>query len=171
MINQYELKRYLTYFPDTGVFTWNIERPRIKKGQIAGGIHKRHHSGKSYCEIKINGRLYQAHRLAMLYMKGEFPKSQVDHIDGNGLNNRFSNLRNVTQCGNSKNRRLYKNNKHGLSGVRWNAKFNKYIAFITVNRKRIHLGIFQAIFDAACARKAAEKNYGFHSNHGSFRSL
>ena len=107
MFTQQELKRQLHYNPETGVFTWLVSNNnRIRVGDKAGAVS----SGKSYCRIKINGKSYGAHRLAFFYMHGEFPLKDVDHVDGNGLNNKWLNLRQVTHQENQKNQRLRKDN-------------------------------------------------------------
>lgn len=112
--------------------------------------------------------LYQyvlAHRVIYKMMTGE-EAVQVDHIDGNRLNNRWDNLRNVTSHENRKNAAIRKDSITGVTGVSWIAKEKRWQAHITVDSKNIHLGSFK-YFDAAVeARKAAEKVYNFHPNHG-----
>lgn len=83
------------------------------------------------------------------------PKNlQTDHINGDGLDNRRSNLRNVTKLINSRNRHHQKNNKSGCIGVFY-TNYGKYVAYVTRNRKRQHLGSFDTLQQASIARKLA----------------
>lgn len=106
------LKEILNYNPETGIFTWKSRRPRIRVGQIAGSKNN-----ERYVNIKIDGILYKAHRLAWLYMTGEWPKDQIDHINGIRDDNRFCNLREVTNASNQWNKTHNKNNKAGYKNL------------------------------------------------------
>lgn len=170
MLTQERVKELLTYDPETGEFRWKEGRRQMKAGSVAGSDHTVH-SGKKYRVISIDGKKYQAHRLAWLVMHGEFPPEQIDHIDGNGLNNRFENLRAVSNAGNGKNVRKRADNTSGVSGVHWHKTRQKWQAHIRVNQKLIHLGRFTSQDAAVAARKAAEIKYGFHANHGTERPL
>lgn len=172
MITQNKLKEILNYDPATGLFTWlvNSRNNQVKSGDIAGQVWTGVHN-KSYILIGIEYRLYRAHRLAWLYMTGYFPAKHIDHINGDGCDNRFENLRSVSIKENSLNKRKYSTNKSGLTGVFWINKSSRYCAYIFKDKKKFHLGNFENIFDAACARKSAERAYGFHFNHGSSRPL
>ena len=99
------------------------------------------------------------------------PVDQVDHIDGNGLNNRWNNLREVSSQENNMNMRLSSNNTSGVTGVCWATRDKRWIANIKVNRKNKCLGYFTDFNEAVAARKAAEIEHGFHCNHGSNRPL
>lgn len=170
-ITQERLKYLLEYNPDTGVFTRKIGRKGVKKGAEAGCIVKGVIVGKSYRRISIDYKIYAAHRLAWLYMTGEMPPDQIDHIDGNGLNNKWKNLRSVSAHENKKNKRLPVNNSSGFCGVAWNKVCKKWRALIQVNGKSKHLGMFKDKSDAIKARVAANIKYGFHENHGQIRPL
>ena len=162
-ITQQELKESLYYNPKTGDFTWiNHKKNSSKNGTNA----RRKPDSYGYYRIRVNGCQYRAHRLAWLYMTGEMPKEQIDHINQNKADNRFSNLRDVSSLENQRNRSLTKNNKSGSVGINWIKQLRKYRAQITVNQKSIHLGLFKGKEDAIKARKHAEKIYGFHENHG-----
>lgn len=170
MITQEQLKELLHYCPETGVWTWVVGGRRRRKGFEAGcEIMKR--SGKNYRKIKVLGFMQFAHRLAFLYMTGEFPENEVDHIDGNGLNNRWDNLRAVTHAENGKNQRLNTCNTSGTTGVSWIKSRSKWLATIKVNRVNKYLGVFNSKEDAIAARKKAEAELGFHTNHGTDRPL
>jgi hypothetical protein len=108
------LRSSFSYDADTGVFTWvsHKKRPDLI-GKIAG---TRHSSG--YWSIAVHNRKQLAHRLAWAYVTGEWPTQHIDHINGNKLDNRFCNLRQVTRFGNLQNmRKATKANKIGLLGV------------------------------------------------------
>lgn len=170
MITQERIKELLHYNSETGVFTWRVSRGMRKVGDLAGTVYTGS-EGKSYIQIQVDFKLYRAHRLSWLYMYGAFPSRQIDHINGNGVDNRISNLRSVTHSENSKNRRLQSNNVSGACGVYWNKAMGKWVAFLNVDLKRVYLGCFTVINDAIAARRAAEIEHGFHENHGESRAL
>jgi hypothetical protein len=164
-LTQERLKSLLSYNPETGEFTWLVSRGSRQAGEIAGCL-KRDRSEKVYIRIKIDGKNYLAHRLAWLYTHGEWPENDIDHIDQDSLNNRLSNLRDVTNAENGKNQKIAKNNSSGVMGVCFRNDMQKWHARIEVNGKRIHLGLFDLKDDAIVARKNAEVKYDFHPNHG-----
>lgn len=134
MITQKELKELLQYNENTGIFTWKISTNfKIKIGNIAGTLHK-----NGYIYIQIKNRLYMAHRLSWLYVYGEWPKNQIDHINGIRSDNRIENLRDVTQRENQQN---YKKHRDGhLVGTTYNKQRQKWLAQITINKKPVYLG-------------------------------
>lgn len=118
------LREVLRYDPVTGAFTWKVRTgPRGKPGAFAGTINTR-----GYYEISVDGRKYVSHRLAWLYMRGGWPKGEIDHINGCRDDNRWSNLRDVSRALNTQNRRTASSlNLTGLLGVsrhnaRWRAR-------------------------------------------------
>ena len=116
---------------------------------------------KSRTKYARTGDTY-IHRLIMGSPKG----LQIDHINVNGLDNRRSNLRIVTNKSNGKNTAIGSNNTTGHIGVSLNKNTGKYEANIKVDYKKIHLGVFSSFEEACLVRKEAEKVYGFHKNHG-----
>lgn len=170
MITQKKLKSKINYCPETGVFTWIYGTGLVKSGDKAGRVLTTKFR-KKYSQIKIFKKHYLAHRLAYFYMVGEWPIDQVDHIDGNGLNNKWVNLRAVSASDNCKNKRLQSNNKSGVAGVSFNSQLNKWKSVIYNNKTQIHLGYFSDKFEAICVRKSAERSHGFHINHGQDRPL
>jgi hypothetical protein len=90
----------------------------------------------------------------------------VDHLNGDRSDNRFSNLRDVDQSRNLRNRVLSSNNKSGVVGVFWNAGRGRWTARIKINGKNIHIGTYKNLADAAAARVLAEREYGFTERHG-----
>jgi hypothetical protein len=154
VLTQAKLKEYFDYDPETGVFT-KIKKPRrVTKRASSGG----------YLRIQIVKTTYAAHRLAWLYMTGEMPDGQIDHIDQDKLNNRFSNLRLATESQNSCNRR----GKGAIAakGVTRHKRDRKYAARIKVNGKEICVGRFDSVDEAAHAYNKAAILY-----HGEFAVL
>ena len=164
MLTQLELKEILTYDPETGIFTRNIQKDRDNYGLISGACNWYGHS--YYISISIKGKGYRAHRLAWLYQYGSFPSQHIDHIDGDGANNRISNLRDVSAKDNHRNKKLRIDNKYGIPGVCWEKSRKSWCAYICVNRKRKTLKYTRDFFEACCIRKAAEIFHGYHPNHG-----
>jgi len=162
----------LEYEKSAGTFIWKVNRKNgSKSGTIAGSPMKTN-CGKTYWRITINGMQYLAHRLAWFYINKSWPDDQIDHIDGNGLNNNINNLRSVTGLENHRNKRKLSTNKSGFCGISWNKQCNKWIALIKDNNgKRVYLGLFIDKNDAILARKNAELIYGYHKNHGTNRDL
>jgi len=161
-LTQEELKRRLSYDPETGIFLWILPiAHNVKAGDVAGWPAER-----GYWRIMLDGNGYGAHRLAFLYMTGEFPVNVVDHIDGCTSNNRWSNLRAVSHIENCRNQRIPKNNTSGVLGVSWHKQCSKWVVRIMVDGKKKHVGLFTDIADAIRARTSAERQYGYHENHG-----
>lgn len=133
-----ELAELLEYDPDTGVFTWKVNRGGCKAGDIAGSDHNR-----GYWQIRVKGCRYLAHRLAFLLMTGAMPAGDVDHINGNRADNRWCNLRDVSRTLNNQNqRRAQKDNETGLLGV--SPHRGRFKAQIRVNGKVRNLGLFDS---------------------------
>jgi hypothetical protein len=164
-LTQERLQYLLSYNPETGEFSWLVNRQKCQAGEIAG-CPQRKADGKVYIRIGIDGEQYSAHRLAWLHTYGEWPENVIDHIDQDSTNNRLRNLRDVTGSENSKNKKAYKNNSSGVAGIHFRNDRQKWRARIKVNGKLIHLGLFELKDDAITARKNAEVKYGFHPNHG-----
>lgn len=142
-----ELKKILRYDPETGIFIWLVSRSCKRNiGDIAG-----HKNKNGYVKINIKGTLYYAHRLAFLYMTGKYPSEDVDHIDGDKHNNRWSNLRSATRSQNICNRGPTSKNSTGFKGVTFDKRRNKFIASGTINKKTRHLGRFDTPQEAYMA--------------------
>ena len=131
----------------SGIIRWKTQRSRnIKPGQIAGNISK-----VGYRSIKIDGKSYLAHRLVWLFAAGDWPKGDLDHINGDKLDNRISNLREANKSQNGANKHAIRS---GLKGCCWNRGNNKWQASIRKNGKRTFLGYFdteQEAHDAYCS--------------------
>ena len=154
-MTQEQLKQHVTYDSTTGLFI----RLKYKAGK---GFE--HINDQGYIIAFLEGTKYRAHHLAWLYVYGVLPKGQIDHINGNRTDNRIKNLREVTNQDNSKNSKLYSTNKTGYVGV--GLLNGKYRAFITINYKSYHLGMFDTLEEAIAARATASNKHNFHKNHG-----
>jgi hypothetical protein len=165
MITQKQLKEVLEYDSCTGVFIWKASTARGKRGSIAGSIDK----CAGYIQIGVRGKLYRAHRLACLWMTGRMPPYEVDHINHKRSDNRWDNLRVATHQENGKNGPLRRNNTSGTTGVSFDKQTKKWRASIMVNGKTLSIGRFSSFEKCVMARKAAEKQHGFHNNHGATR--
>ena len=133
------LRELLHYFPETGQFV----RIARRNGKACWSPRAPLKNAKSYyLSITVDRYSYPEHRLVWLYMTGEWPTNQIDHINGNGRDNRFANLRDVSGAINSQNvKRPRKHNSLGVLGVRqiyggW------FEASIRVNGKTKKLGNF-----------------------------
>ena len=157
MLTQSELKLQLNYDHNTGIFTWIKSKHGVKFNQKAG-----HLTSHGYIEIIIDKKRYYAHRLAWLYMYGDF-FGEIDHIDRNPSNNSISNLRLCTSSQNKCNTRLSKKNTSGIKGISWNKLKNKWQVRITINKKTIALGNYENLEDAKLIIKKARQKY-----HGEF---
>ena len=157
MITKDLLHELLDYDQLTGVFRWKKRTSMsIKVGDIAGKTYK-----VGYRVIKIKRVLYLAHRLAWLYMKGEWPNEVIDHINGVRDDNRLSNLRSVSRSVNAQNQKKATSaNKSGLLGV--SEKSGKFIARIGINRKQIKIGCYNSPSEAhqAYLNKKRESHEG-----------
>lgn len=150
-LTQHDLQSVVIYDPLTGIFINKIDRnPRALKGAVAGYTNT-----IGYTVIQINSRKMHAHRLAWLYMTGEWPLHEVDHINHIRSDNRFQNLRQSTSSENKQNTTDRINNTSGHRGVTWHKARQKWQAQISVMGKHLYLGTFDSVDDAAAARKEA----------------
>jgi len=143
------LKELLDYDPATGVFIWRA-RPansRMEKvwngrhaGKVAGSLRLLSKSHKTkYRVIAIDSKPYLGHRLAWLYVYGEWPTHEVDHRDLDGGNNSIKNLRPATRGQNAANRGVHKNNTSGFKGIYQNKKGGRWVA-----QRNGYIGSFDA---------------------------
>jgi hypothetical protein len=151
MLTAERVRELLTYDPETGAFRWKTtgsHRNPYANREEAGC------RGRRYRMIGVGGRLYVAHRLAWLLMTGDWPQHQVDHKNGNGFDNRWSNLRSATQSQNVCNRRIDGRNKVGKTGVQRHSS-GRWRAYISLS--------FSSKEEAIEARKKMEALF-----HGEF---
>tara|TARA_R110000787_G_scaffold284191_1_gene397658 strand:- start:931 stop:1410 length:480 start_codon:yes stop_codon:yes gene_type:complete len=152
------LSEFVSYDKDTGIIT------TIDDGKPKERIKFFSSSGKYYKSIYVDGRDYLCHRLAFELIVGREPFCHMDHIDGNGLNNKWVNLREVTQQENNLNKKVYSCNKTGVAGV--TIRDGRFRARIRYKGALYNLGQYKTLEEAAKARKDKEVEFGFHENHG-----
>lgn len=162
ILSQARLKELLHYDSATGVFRHRITS---RHGQIppwseAGNVHT-----LGYVIIGIDGAKLRAHRLAWLYMTGQEPSHDIDHVNGVKSDNRWSNLREATTKQNAENTPLRSDNSTGFRGVTFEPKKGLYRARIRHNGKLINLGRFKIAEQAAEAARAARARLFTH-DHG-----
>ena len=131
-------------------------------GSLAGYIDK----ARGYRLVHLGDKYYKAHRLIWLLVYGEWPDNQIDHIDGDGANNRLDNLRQATNAENARNAKRNRKNTSGTTGVDWYKKAAKWRARVRFDGEEIVLGYFADKAEAIQARRDAEWQLGFHPNHG-----
>jgi hypothetical protein len=155
LITQTELHEIVIYDKETGVFTNKIIRPPCFVGKVLGTKDT-----KGYLKIGIKNKVYSAHKLAWLYVYGELPKNQIDHINGVKDDNRISNLRDIPSQWNTQNQhKAPKNSKTGFLGVSWSTQKNKFRSCITVDGLQKHIGFFDKAQDAAVAYQLAKQKF------------
>lgn len=137
--------------PRLSLFRWYANHER---GRWYVRRQSRHESGKQV-GIKLHREIVNAK-----------PGQIVDHINGNGLDNRKENLRICNDSENQRNKRIGSSNKSGYKGVCWISSRGKWKVYVQVDKKRIHLGYFENLIDAALAY-----NQGAMKHHGVFAKL
>lgn len=158
MVTAEELRRLFRYEPETGRFIRLVSMGRLAGvGAVAGCLMVR-----GDWTISVWRKKYKAHRLAWFYMTGEWPKDEIDHIDGNAQNNRWSNLREANSAQNKQNRHVSRSdNSHGLIGVYLHGKYAdgtpQWRARIHLDGKCKHLGLFKSTVAAQAAYLQAKR--------------
>lgn len=123
-LTQARLMEVLNYDPKTGVFTWKKRKPSEWSSPAKGRTWNSRYAGQQagvkthgYIRLSVDDQKHYAHRLAFLYMTGSFPDELVDHINHNGEDNRWRNLRHANKALNAENTRRPRQNKTGFTGV------------------------------------------------------
>jgi hypothetical protein len=157
VLTQARLRQLLSYSPESGLIVW---RRRSNNSQFnshfAGKIAGTKQSA-GYIQIGIDGKKYLAHRLVFLYIRGSFPRGNVDHVNHIPSDNRFENLRSGSQSQNRANSRQPCTNTSGKKGVYYRRDYGNWFAQIHKDGKTIYLGIHDSIDQAAAAYAAAAK--------------
>ncbi len=154
------LKKEFDYDANTGMLL-------RKKNNTKAGHARSKPTGKStkcYIEVRVGSKKYFAHRIIWYIVTGADPKEDViDHIDGDGLNNLFANLRRCSQGENARNRSLNKNSTTGLKGACLDKRNMQFQSYICINKKQIHLGYFPTaeLAHMAYCKAAAELHEEF----------
>lgn len=158
------------YDPETGKIFWKERDISTFKLRRTGLAFNSTHAGKEaftatdgrgYKSGRIFDKTYHAHRVAWAAFFGVWP-DVIDHINGDRSDNRLKNLRSVSKADNARNRRSFGK----ALGVNFDPRRGKWRARITVARKEIHIGYFDTEDEALAARLIAQKEHGFHENHG-----
>lgn len=145
------LRELLHYDPETGIFVWKIKPANcVQAGAVAGSMIT-----DGYLGISIKRVKYAAHRLAWLYVHGEWPKDQLDHVNGVRDDNRIVNLRESTQAENMQNAKAKRAGKFSL-GTTYNKGTKKWQATIRANSCTKYLGLFDTQEEAHQAYAAAK---------------
>lgn len=159
------LKERLSYDHESGLFTWKAspsQRPQWNGRYNATMAGRTMATG--YRGIRINDVHYLEHRLAWLYVTGDWPAGRLDHINGIRHDNRFANLRVANASENSWNSKLRRDNTSGVRGVT-RLPSGQFFAQITVHKIHISIGYFDTLEAAKTARRIAARQY-----HGAFCS-
>jgi hypothetical protein len=165
------LRQRFRYEPETGKLYWRPHAAASRAwntryaGVEAAGAHN-----AGYFRVSLDGVKQLAHRVAWAVHFGVWPTAQIDHINGDRRDNRVLNLRAVSNAVNSRNAACPKNNTSTVVGVAWVPKRQKWLARIMTRNANKFLGYYDNIEDATTARKNAEKQFGFHENHGRTRT-
>ena len=154
------LHQVYDYNPLTGVLTYKRDFSRRHKGTDPTST-----TSNGYLVLTMD-KTYLAHRIIWLMQTGSFPEF-VDHENHTRNDNRWDNLHRIDRQGNAQNKSVNSNNTSGFMGVSFMGSKGKFRANITVNRKQIHLGLFDTAEQANTARQTANQEHLFHPNHGS----
>ena len=163
-----KLKQLLLCDPVMGTLTW-LPRPReVFTSQRNWRVWNANFANKpaltslsaGYKTGRILGRPYRAHRVIFAMTAGYWPPNVIDHINGDTADNRFCNLRAVSQQVNMMNRTVSVANKSGVAGVDWHKKSQRWRARICVAGQTLCLGHYLTREAAASAWKAASEEHG-----------
>ena len=161
------LREFFDYDPSTGILLWrkrdphHFVSPRLCKswngtfaGKPVGWLN-----ANGYLATKINTKSFLVQRIIWKMVTGDEPPEQIDHRDGNRINNRFENFREASALESARNRFVHKNNKLGLKGV--TKRGNTYIARIYLRGNDIYIGTFKTSAEASRAyENKAEELFG-----------
>lgn len=146
------LRELLNYDPETGEFERRMSVSNRAQAGAKAGCRDR----GGYLLVRLDKRLFKAHRLAWLYVHGEWPKGDIDHINGVTSDNRISNLRDVTRRVNLQNKRVGAG-RSGLIGAHWFEHGQCWQSSIRADGKNIALGLFNTAEEAHAAYVAAKR--------------
>lgn len=160
------VREILDYDSETGEFTW----AKTISSRKPAGTKAGYRDGRYFC-VGINSKKHLLHRLAWLHFYGEWPRGDVDHINGDRYDNSITNLRCVSAAENMKNLPRRCNNTSGAPGVYFQKKTSRWYAQSCDGGVNRHLGFFDTFEEAAAARRKYQEESGFHANHGRSASL
>lgn len=147
------LRAQVRFDPESGHFSRTVALRGGRVGPLNLSPHK-----NGYLYISIDGTRYLAHRLAWLYVHGEWPAGQIDHMNGDRIDNRLANLRVVSNAINQQNVRRARvdNRSSGVLGV--SRLRGKWRARIWLDGRERHLGVFDWMSDAHAAYLKAKRS-------------
>lgn len=151
-----DLRSSLKYDPITGEIRW-FGRMNNK---LAGS-----HNWAGYRRVRINDCECMSHRIAWAMHYGEWPKGDIDHINGIKDDNRIENLRDVSRSLNTRNRPKHPNNTSGVCGVSYAKDRDRWLAKISYGGRQVLLGSFKDKDEAVRVRLDAEAKYGYTERH------
>ncbi len=152
MLSQERLKQVFDYDPHKGTFTRKMKQTGVLRGAISGC-----RTAEGYLVTSVDEKSYKCHRLAWLYMTGQWPIGQIDHINGVKDDNRFENLRDVPQRTNIQNQRKAQRSNKSTGVLGTYKTGNKFAARVTHEGKKIYLGVYATIDEAQAAYLGAKR--------------
>jgi len=156
MITQEQVLKLFEY--KDGNLYWKVSNsPIVKVNSLAGTIN-----GQGRKQIGINYKIYAIHRIIFMMFHGYMPK-EIDHIDGNPLNNAIENLREATRSEQLCNTKLRKDCTSGIKGVMWHKLMNKWLVRVYKNNKLVYKNYFDDVELAELVAVEARNKY-----HGVF---
>jgi hypothetical protein len=155
MITQERVRHLFNYLPDAGQLIRLVRTSnRVHIGDDAGSA-----SHRGYRKVHVDGKRYYEHCVIWLWMTGEWPRDQIDHIDMDASNNRWGNLREASQTENNANTHIHIDNTSGVKGVYFDKERNLWAAQLHIHRKHIFLGRFNSRNAAHEAYKDGARRY------------
>ena len=171
MISHERVLALLEYDPDTGKLFW---RERVGPGGSITAFNRRYAGTEAgylsdngsynriYIKVTIKPDRFYAHRLIWFMQTSEWPEDEIDHINGDGTDNRWANLRKATRAQNMKNHSGNAGGTQtGYRGVSFSKNGERFVAKITVDQQQLHLGVFDTAEEAYAAyEQASLKHFG-----------
>lgn len=169
---EYAHKR-LRYDPETGNLYWKVADTIFFQSEVSckkwnarfAGTIAGTKSTSGHVNALFRGKKKKVHRIIWLMVHGDWP-DYIDHINGIPDDNRLSNLRSVERSENYRNFPKRKDNKSGCPGVNWYKRRNMWVVRINVNGESKNLGYYTSLDEAILVRRQAERQFGYHENHG-----
>lgn len=153
-----DVRQCFHYDSEDGRLYWKWHPKQNMRTKFLGREFGAKNNKSGYIDGHFLGTHINEHRLIFLYHYGYLPK-EIDHIDRDGFNNKIENLRDVTRSQNNLNHNVRKTNKTGIKGVYWHKQTRKWSGSLTINKKKIYLGLFKTLDEAKEAREIAERLY------------